>query len=98
MIHTEDTLDHNIRIDVATTEAAHDDLTQPTEDTATDLAMTHHISHIADHPHITALWVIDPEIVVGHTHDHPTDLQGMNHADQIHTPAGQEEGCTPRRT
>ena len=39
-------------------------------------------------PHITALQVIDPEIAVGHTHNHPTNLQGMNHADQIHTPAG----------
>ena len=33
-----------------------------------------------------------------HSHDHPTALQGMNHADQVHTPAGQEEGYTPRRT
>ena len=81
-----------------TTEAAHDDLPQPTEDTATDLTMTHHIGHIADHPHITAPWVIEPQIAVGHTHDHPTDLQGMNHTDQIHIPAGQKEGHTPRRT
>ena len=81
-------LDHNTEIDAATTEVAHDNLTQLTEDTATDLAMTHCISHTADHPHITGLWVIDPEIAVGHTHNHPTDLQCMNHADQIHTPAG----------
>ena len=79
-------------IDAATTEVAHNNLAQPTEDTATDLAMTHHIGHIA------ALWVIDPKITVDHTHDHPTNLQGMNHADQIHTPAGQEEGHIPRRT
>ena len=56
------------------------------------------ISHITDHPHIAALWVINPEIIVGHTHDHPTNLQGMNQADQVHTPTGQEEGHTPRRT
>ena len=81
MICIEATLDHNTGIDSATTEAAHDDIAQPTEDAATDLTVTHCTSHIADHPHITALWVIDPEITVDHTHDHPTDLQGINHAD-----------------
>ena len=50
--------------------------------------MTHCTDHITDHPHTAALWVIDPEITVGHTHDHPTNLQGMNHTDQIHTSAG----------
>ena len=88
MICIETTLNHNTRIDAATTEAAHDDLTQPTKDTATDLTVTHCIGHTADHPHITALQVIDPKIAVGHIHDNPTDLQGMNHTDQIHTPAG----------
>ena len=87
MIHIEATLAHHTGIDAATTEAAHDDLSQPKEDTAKDLAMTHCTSHIADHPHITPLWVTDPKITVCHTHDHPTDLQGMNHADQIHTPS-----------
>ena len=51
---------------------------------------------MADHPCIATLQVIDPEIRVGHTHDHPTNLQGMNHADQIHTPTGQEEGYTQK--
>ena len=88
MIHIEATLDHNTGIDTATTETAHDNLAQPTEDTATDLTMTLCTNHIADYPHIIALWVIDPEITVGHTHDHPTNLHGMNHADQIHTPGG----------
>ena len=88
----------NTGIDTVTIEAANDDLTQHTEDTATDLTLTHHISHITDHPHITAFWVINPEIIVCHTHDHPTNLQGMDHADMIHTPAGHEEGYTPRRT
>ena len=60
--------------------------------------MTHHTGHITDYPHIAALWVIDPKILVGHTHDHPKNLQGMNQADQIHTSAGQEEGYNPRRT
>ena len=45
--------------------------------------MTHCIGHITDHPHLTALLIIDPKIIVGHTHNHPTNLQGMNHADQV---------------
>ena len=81
-------LDHNTGIDAANTGAAHKDLTQPTEDTATDLAMTHHTGHIADPPSIKTLWVTNPKIAVGQAHDHPTNCQGMNHADQIHTPAG----------
>ena len=56
--------------------------------TATDFAVTCCTSHITYHPNIKALQVINPKIAVGHIHDHPTDLQGMNHADQIHTPAG----------
>ena len=87
-INIEATLDHNTRIDAAITKAAHNDLNQPTEDTARDLAMTHCTNHITDHPHTTALWVIGPEIAVGHTHYHPTNLQCMNDADQIHTAAG----------
>ena len=94
----EATLDHNTEIDAATTEVAHDDLIQPTEDTAKDLTMTHHTGHITDHPHIAALLVIDPEITVIHTHDHPTNLEGMNHADQIHNLAVWEEGYIQRRT
>ena len=42
--------------------------------------------------------MIEPEIIVDHTHTPPTDLQGINLTDQIHAPAGQEEGHTPRRT
>ena len=41
-----------------------------------------------DHPNIEALQVINPEITISHIQDHPTDLQGMNLTDQIHTPAG----------
>ena len=98
MICTEAALDHNTGIDAATTEAAHDNLTQPTEDTATDPTETHCTDYIADHPHLTTSQVTDPKILVGHIHDHPTDLQGMNHADEILTPAEQEGGYTPRRT
>ena len=81
-------LDHINGIDAATTEAAYNNFAHPTEDMATDLTMTHYTSHITDHPHIAALWVINPEIAIDHTHDHPSDLQGMNHAVQIHTPSG----------
>ena len=94
----ETTLDQHIRINAVTTEAPSSGLTQPTEDTATDLTVTHCTGHIADHPHIAALGVIDPKIAVSHTHYHPTDPQGMNHTDRIHTPAGWEEGHIPSRT
>ena len=40
----EATLDHNTRIDAATTEAAHNDLTPPIEATAINIAATHHSS------------------------------------------------------
>ena len=98
MIHLEATLDHSTRIDAATTGAAHNDLTQPTEDTATHLTVTHHTGHITDHPNMLSLQVIFPKIAVDNIHDHPTDLQGMNLADQIHTPVAQEEDHIPRRT
>ena len=63
----EATLDHNTGIDAATTGAAHNDLAQSTEDTSTDLAMTHCTGHITDHPNIKALWVVNTKITVGHT-------------------------------
>ena len=66
--------------------------------TQPDLAMTHHTGHTADHPNIEVLQVIDPKIAVHHICDHPTDLQGIDLANQIHTPAGQEEDHIPRRT
>ena len=52
MIPIEAALDHNTGIDAATAGAAHDNLTPPVEATAIGLTMTHHIDHIADHPHI----------------------------------------------
>ena len=39
--------------------------------------MTHYTGHIADHQHTTALLVINHKITVGHTHNHPTNVQGM---------------------
>ena len=39
MIHIKATLDHNTGIDTTTTGAVHNNLTQPTEHTATDLSM-----------------------------------------------------------
>ena len=64
----------------ANTGTAHNDLTQSTEATATtiDLTTTHHIDHNTVPHNIKALQVINPEITVGHIHDHPTDLQGMS--------------------
>ena len=88
VICIEVTLDHNTSIDTVITEAANDELTQPTEDTATDLTVTHLTDHIADHSNIEALQVINPEIIVGHIHDHSKGLQGMNHINQVHNPAG----------
>ena len=67
-------------------------------DTVTDLTVTHCTGHIADHPHITALRVINPQISAGDTYDHPTNLQGMNHTDQTHIPARWEESHIPKRT
>ena len=98
VICIEANLDCNTRIDAAITEAAHDDLMQPTEDTATDLAVTHLTNHITDHPNIEVLQVIDPEIIVGHIHNHPIGLQGMNCLDQVHNPTGQGENHIQRRT
>ena len=97
-IHIEATLDHDTRIDAATTGVVNDSLVQPTEDTTTDLTMTLHTSHITDQPNIKSLQVINPEIAVDHIHDHPIDLHGMNLADQIHILAGQEEENIPRIT
>ena len=97
-IHKEAALDHNTKIDAAITEPAYDNLTPSIEDTATDLAMTHPTNHITDHLNIEALQAIDPNIIVGHTHDQPTGLQGMNHIDQAHNPAGQGSNHTQRRT
>ena len=86
MVAIEAALDHNTGIDAVTTGAAHDDISLPIEATVIDLTTTQHIDHIADHPHIEALQGIDPGITVGHIHHHPTDLQGMNHVDQVLNP------------
>ena len=88
MFDIEAILDCKTEIDATTTGAVHYNLTQLTEDTATDLTMTHHTNHIIDHPNIKALWVVNAEITVGHIHKHPTDPQDMNHADQLHIPVG----------
>ena len=96
-IHIEATLDHNTKIDTAITEVAHDDLSPPTEDTVTDLTMTDLTNHIADRLN-TALQAINPNIIVGHTHDHPIGLQGMNCINQVYNPAGQGKNHTPKRT
>ena len=98
VILTEAAQGHNTGIDTATRGATHSNHAPPIEATAIDLAMTHHINHIADHSQIKVLQLINPEIAVDHTHDHPTDLQGRTHTDQVHIPADHEENNTSRRT
>ena len=63
---------------------AHNDHAPPIEATAIYLATTCHINLITDHPDIEVLQLINPEITVDHTHDHPTNLQGRTHTDQVH--------------
>ena len=60
--------------------------------------MTHLTHHIADLPNIEGLLVIDPEIIVGHTPNHPIGLQDTNHVNQVHNIAEQGENHIPRRT
>ena len=88
MIPIDAMLDHTTRIDAATTGTVHDDLAQLTEDTATDLMVTNHIHHTADHPNIEASQVINPEIAVDHIHNHPIDLQDVSPTDEIHISVG----------
>ena len=98
VILTEATQGNNTRIDTATIGAVHDNHTPPIEATAINLFMICHINHIADHPHIEVLQLINPEIAVDHTHDHPRNLQGRTHTDQVHIPADHQEKHTSRRT
>ena len=96
-ILTEATQGHNTGIDAATTGAAHNNCTPPIEAAATDPAVTHHINHITDHPHIEVLQLINPENAVDHDHNHPTDLQGRTHTKQVHIPTDHKENQTSRR-
>ena len=98
LIHTEVTQDHNIRIIATTTGAANIAHAPPIEVTAINLTATHHINHITDHPHIEVLQLTTPEIAEGHTHDHPTNLQGKIYTDQVHIPADHEASHTSSRT
>ena len=97
MIHTEAAQGLNTRINVATTGMAHDDHTPSIEATAINLPVTHHIDHITDHPHLEVLQFTTPEIAVDHTHEHPTNLQGKAHTDQVHIQADHEANHTSRR-
>ena len=92
------TVDHNIEIGAATTEAAHDDCHSAHRGHShRPCTVTHHTIHTADCLHIAALQVINPEITVGHTHDYPTDIQGMNHTDDIHTPSRMRRRPHPKK-
>ena len=94
MIHTEAAQGHLIEIITATIGAAHNAHTPPTEVTAINITVTHHIINILDHPHIEVLQLTTPEIAVGHTHDHPTYLQSETCTYQIHIPADHEANHT----
>ena len=98
MIHMEATQGHNTGINAATTGAAHDDHALPIEVIAINPTMTNHINHITDHPHIEVLQLTNPEIKVDHAHDHPADLQGRIHTDEVNILADHEENNTSRRT
>ena len=93
-IHIEAALDCHTEIDAAITETAHDNLAPSTETTSTDLTMTHLTDHITDHLNTEALQAINPEIIEGHTHNHPI---GMHCVNQAHSPAGQDKNHTLRR-
>ena len=79
VIHIEATLDHGTEIDAAITEASHDNLTPTTVDTATYLTVTPLINHITDYPKTEALQATNPNIIVGHTHDHPSSRHELHH-------------------
>ena len=93
-IPTEVTQSHNTGIDAATIGAVHIYHAPPVEATAIDPAVTHHMDHIAYHPHIHVLQLTNPEITVDHTHNHPTNHQGRTCTDQGHIPADHEENHT----
>ena len=95
-IHTEANPGHEIGIIAATPGAAHNAHTPHIEVTAIDLTRTHHITLIAHQPHIEALQLATPEIIVNHTPDLPTNPQGEIHTDQVHIPAHHEANHTSR--
>ena len=95
-ILTETTQGHNTGTDEASMGAAHNNHTTHIEAKAINLTVTCCINHIANHPHIEVLQLTNPEIAVGHAHDHPTDLKGRTHMDQVHIPASNEENHTLR--
>ena len=89
-VRNQATPDHYTRTDTITTGVAYDDFAQSkvATTTTTDLTVTHHIDHIAVLQNIKALQDTDPEMTVGHIYNCLTDLQGMNHVDQVHDQAG----------
>ena len=58
--------------------------------------MTQLTEHIADHLTTEALKVIKPKMIVGHTHEHPIGLQGMNCTGQAHNPSRTRAKTTPQ--
>ena len=73
MICTEATPNHNNGTGTATIEAAQDDPTQYTEDTAKGPTATHHTCHTAIPQHTLAHQATALRIAVDHTHNHLTN-------------------------
>ena len=84
MTCTEAALDHDKGMGTATIEAAQDNPIQHTNDTVTDLAMTHHTGHTANHPHTTANQATTLRTTVHHIDIHPTDHQNIIHTKGNH--------------
>ena len=70
---TENVPDHTNGTGTAAIEAAQDNPSQHTKDTAADPTMTQHTGNTANHPHTTAHQVTILGTTVDHIHSHPTD-------------------------
>ena len=97
-IHTEAAQGHNTGINTATTGAAHNAHAPPIKVTVINPTMTHHINHIADHPHFEVFQLTNLKITAYHAHNLPTNFQGRTYTDQVHVPADHEANHTSEGT
>ena len=81
----EATLDHNKGMGTATIEAAQGNPIQHTKATVAEPAMTHHTSHIADHPHTTANQVTTLRTTVDHIHINSIYHQNITDTKEDHS-------------
>ena len=96
--HTEAAPGHDTGIITATPGVTHDAHTPHIESTVINPTATHHTDLIADHPHIEVPQFTIPEVIVGHAHICPANLQDEIHIGHTHIPADHEANHTPRRT